>query len=737
MKKQFTHPIFLSVALLVILLFGIAGYYFELGYPAWLTMVVGILLGAITVFLLQLLAIFLWPWFKRIPVKVVISLIVGFVALLLLRTVAFGWPSVLFYALASFGFICCLFLLFGIWKMAKENKRKQGLLFLVVALVLAVLGYVGFSSLDGDPYTKDGEVSNSSNITTLAALGVEDPTVEGAFKVDTFTYGSGTDKKRPEYASGVKIKTPTVDASLLLPDWKGKKKKWREKFWGFGVTNFPLNGRVYMPQGKGPFPLVLIVHGNHNMIDYSDDGYGYLGTLLASRGNIVVSVDENFINAHWSGDFRGKEMPTRGWLLLKHLEQWKHWNAGEEASLKGKVDMENIVLIGHSRGGEAVSIAAAFNQLDRFPDNANEIFDFNFGIKGIVTIAPTDYRYDRQMHLKNINYLSLQGSYDSDETSFWGMRPYHRLTFSKDFKGFKAGLYIDHANHGQFNSTWGRADFGPPMSWLLNLEPLMTGEEQRKVAQVYISAFVDRVFKGKEVYKPMFQNAEMVADWLPEETYLSQYEDNAKSILLDFEEDIDVSTGSSGIQVMAENLKVWRETELSARDGGSQENNAVVLGWAYDQKHKLDSLPTYTIALPDSLKNWAYSDSLVFSMAMGDPKELKLKKKESKETKDVDTRFDFSMVVKDSLGNTSSVAISETNELAEPIRSKFTKFKFLDKQMMGKNEEVQLKNYYIPMSRFKSNVDSLNLSKIQQLELVFDKDSIGVIILDDLGLNRR
>ena len=119
------------------------------------------------------------------------------------------------------------------------------------------MGYVGFSSLDGDPYSKDGEVSNSSNTTTLAALGVEDPTVDGPFKVDTFTYGSGTDKKRPEYASGVKIKTPTVDASLLLPDWKGKKKKWREKFWGFGVSNFPLNGRVYMPQGKGPFPLVL------------------------------------------------------------------------------------------------------------------------------------------------------------------------------------------------------------------------------------------------------------------------------------------------------------------------------------------------------------------------------------------------------------------------------------------------------------------------------------------------
>ena len=202
---------------------------------------------------------------------------------------------------------------------------------------------------------------------TLSEMGVQDPSGMGSYEVETFTYGSGTDKKRQEYAEGVKLRTPAVDASLLLPDWKGKKKKWREKFWGFGVKNFPLNGRVHMPKGDGPFPLVLLVHGNHSMIDYSDGGYAYLGELLASRGSIAVSVDENFINAHWSGDFRGKEMPARGWLLLKHLEQWKKWNAGGEESLNGKVDMDNIVLIGHSRGGEAVSIAAAFNKLKRFP----------------------------------------------------------------------------------------------------------------------------------------------------------------------------------------------------------------------------------------------------------------------------------------------------------------------------------------------------------------------------------
>ena len=32
------------------------------------------------------------------------------------------------------------------------------------------------------------------------------------------------------------------------------------------------------------------------MEQYSDPGYGYLGELMASRGFIFASVDENFLN---------------------------------------------------------------------------------------------------------------------------------------------------------------------------------------------------------------------------------------------------------------------------------------------------------------------------------------------------------------------------------------------------------------------------------------------------------
>ncbi len=731
MKKLFSDPIFLATTLLIAMLFGIAGFHFELGFPPMIGMVLGIIIGIVLLVSLKLLISLVKPLFKRISIGFITTFLSGLMALVFLKNFAFRWPTLLFYLLAVWVFVCCLLLTFGLKKII-QKKNNKGWVLVIVSLITVVLGLYGFNSLDGDPYLEaKTNLDTNTNISLLSEKGVVDPSQKGSYEVEVFTYGSGTDEKRTEYAEEVKIKTPTVDAFRILPDWKGKKKKWREKFWGFGVENFPLNGRVYMPKGDGPFPLVLMVHGNHSMIDYSDAGYAYLGELLASRGSIAVSVDENFINAHWSGDFRGKEMPARGWLLLKHLEQWKKWNDGSNADLAKKVDMNNIVLVGHSRGGEAVSIAAAFNELERFPDDAEEAFNFGFGIKGIISIAPTDYRYEREITLNNINYLSLQGAYDSDEVSFWGMRPYHRLKFTDDFNGFKAGVYMNHANHGQFNSTWGRSDFGAPMKWLLNLKPLVSGEDQRQMAKVCVSAFVEAVLKENKEYRNVFKSVDGITDWLPKETYLSQYADTSKKILMDFEDDIDVTTGKDSIQITAENFKIWREEGLKSRDNGKQQNNALVLGWKYGSNAEKDSIPQYHVHIPNALKDFGALDTLALSVGVGDISELDLKEDEGDFK---NAGFNFSIVLKDSLGNEASADLASTTILPVPIRSKFTKFKFLDSEMIGKDWEVQLKSCYVPISAFLNKTDSLDLSKLRTISLVFDKDSLGVVVIDDIGV---
>ena len=57
------------------------------------------------------------------------------------------------------------------------------------------------------------------------------------------------------------------------------------------------------------------------MKDFSDPGYAWLGELLASRGFILASIDENFLN----GNARA-ENDARGWMLLKHLEVFRALN---------------------------------------------------------------------------------------------------------------------------------------------------------------------------------------------------------------------------------------------------------------------------------------------------------------------------------------------------------------------------------------------------------------------------
>ncbi len=268
-------------------------------------------------------------------------------------------------------------------------------------------------------------------------------------------------------ASKVDIVSEPVDGSKLIEGWSGLAGWARTQYWGFDAKQLPRQGRVWFPDGDGPFPLVLMVHGNHDMEDFSDPGYAYLGELFASRGIIAVSVDENFLNssnADLLGGFKGglkKENDARGWMLLEHLRLWRQWNQDPASRFHGKVDLDRIALIGHSRGGEAVAIAALFNRLPFYPDDGRVAFDYGFNLRGVIAIAPSDEQYEpRSVPTKfdDVSYLVIQGSNDGDVQSYMGSAQYSRVGFDKCDRCFKAGFYLLDANHGQFNTAWGRND---------------------------------------------------------------------------------------------------------------------------------------------------------------------------------------------------------------------------------------------------------------------------------------
>tara|TARA_R110002051_G_scaffold137916_4_gene210631 strand:- start:55215 stop:57428 length:2214 start_codon:yes stop_codon:yes gene_type:complete len=731
------NRLFSLILFLTIVFYGITGYHLLTGWHPvimmFIAIVIGVLIHAATYALFNLLG----KGLKQISLHTITAVLSAIFVFTVLKYFGFGWPTLFYSGIIALVILLCI----AVYRFQKK-RNFLSIIFLIVTVISAGYIFYVLASSGTDPFENEVPLAlTQDNSFLLDSEPLQNPAASGTFSVQTFTYGSGTDQQREEFSSGIKFKSNTVDGSWLIPDWKGKKKKWRERYWGFGAENFPLNGRVYMPKGAGPFPITLIVHGNHSMIDYSDDGYGYLGNLLASRGIIAVSVDQNFLNGHWSGDFMGKEMPARAWLLLKHLELWKKWNTEDGHDLFNKVDLNNIMLVGHSRGGEAVSIAAAYNKLPYFPDQAKERFNFNFGIKGVVALAPTDYRYNRKIILNDINFLSIQGSYDADEVSFWGMRPYRRLQFTDSISRFKSGVYIHHANHGQFNSSWGNSDFGAPTKWLLNLEPLLKEEEQQEAAKVFISAFAEATLKANQEYRSIFKNVSIAKEWLPNEYYLTSFEPSNFHTIADFEEDLNITTAKDSTRLNAQNLALWKEQILATRDKGSQENSAVILGWDYENSATVSEKGVYEIMLTakNSIPFSAHS-SLQFTLGAGSHKWLDINLTEvQKEAKTEDDKreipqLDFTIQLTDHTGQKSALKVSEIKGITKPLKTRFTKFEFLDKEMIGEDWEVQLQTYHFPIAYFSKNNPEFNTEEISAIKFIFDQTEYGVVVLDEIGI---
>lgn len=584
-----------------------------------------------------------------------------------------------------------------------------------------------------------------------ATLAAPDPSAPGPFHVLKLFYGVGNDIRRPEYGSSVAIKTRTVDSSDFFKDFEGWKRWSRKKYWGFDVDKLPLNARVWYPDGPGPFPLALIVHGNHNMADFSDPGYAYLGELLASRGIILASIDENFLN---SGLFHDppKQQAVRGWMLLEHLKLWKEWNQAEGNPFHGKVDMTRIALMGHSRGGEAAATAAAFNRMKYAPEDANIKFAYGFSIKAVVAIAPADGQYKpagQPRWIEDVSYLTLQGAHDMDVSSFDGSRQWDHVRYTGPGPWFKAEIYAYRANHGQFNTNWGRDDAGKPLGWLLNLKPLMPGDEQRRISKTYISAFLEATLKDHREYVPLFEDWRVARVWLPDTLYFNRYQDASYVPLASFDEDADLTTTSApGGHIEGENLSIWNEDKIPWRNG-DRGYNGVFLGW---NRAKDAPAATYTITLPaGAAANWHLDQTSTLELSVApmdedvslpgkkkDEKEKQKAKEEDKSKKKERESPDFTIELVTSDGATASAPISRFISIPPPFKEKFTKLGVLDDEGYNQDWEVVFQSVRAPLSSFQSGDNSRRFdpAKLSIVRLKFDRTPMYKICISGVGFGK-
>lgn len=625
----------------------------------------------------------------------------------------------------------------------------------MAAAALAVAGCSGAMQLTPN---------DADEILSRQLLNAPNPARPGPFTVRHLYYGSGTDKQRVEYRDSVSIRTESVDASKLVS--LGQRAKSRNSYWGFTPKEFPLNGRVWYPEGNGPYPLVLIVHGNHNPRDFSDPGYGYLGELLASRGYILTSVDENFINGI-SGENDG-----RGWFLLKHLEAWKGFNADTANPFFGKVDMDRIAIIGHSRGGEAVGHAAAFNRLTHYPDDASVEFDFGFGIRSVIAIAPVDGQYlptGRYVPVENVNYLVFHGSHDGDVSSFHGLRQYHRVRFTRGGPYFKAAVYVYRANHGQWNTVWGNHDNGPRSGRILDLRPLLDPEDQREITRLYITAFLESTLKNRDEYLPMFRDHRVIGGWLPKTMYVTRFEHSSFRPVATFEEDIDVTTGTvPGVELRGDSLGNWREAKLMLRSrnrattSASQENQAVWLGWnnhiAGAENDSLGQPATYTITLPATLgAEWELSPAATLDFLLA-PTEAKpgprrprrdstatqedsaasreeRPRREDEDEEEEEHRIDLTVQVEDAHGELATVVLSRYGPVRKPLEISILRRSGMEERRYADNFDLVLQNYSIRLRDFQNQNPRLDPARLRRVRFVFDRTPAGTVVVDDIGFS--
>jgi hypothetical protein len=179
----------------------------------------------------------------------------------------------------------------------------------------------------------------------------------------------------------------------------------------FTDPSFPnpmeVRGSVHYPTllSSGPFPVLVFLHGRHTTCyqtsNPSNDalawpcaagyqsvtsfqGYDYLAQQMASHGYIVISISANAINAD-DNSLADRGMPARAALTQHHLNLWNTWNTVGGTpfgtTFVGKLDLQNIGTMGHSRGGEGVVAHALLNRSLGNP----------YGIKAVLPLAPVDF----------------------------------------------------------------------------------------------------------------------------------------------------------------------------------------------------------------------------------------------------------------------------------------------------------------------------------------------------------
>ncbi len=505
------------------------------------------------------------------------------------------------------------------------------------------------------------------------------------------------------------------------PLWTDVSSYFNSPAWGvpYTMNHVPLHGIVRYPNGHGPFPLVLIVHGNHDPSVSSELGYVYLLDLLASHGFIAVSVDENFLNGSWG------EMDARAIVLLRHLQRWRTWNSASGNTFYHKVDMSRIGLAGHSRGGEAVSVAWLFNTM--LHNAADPDHNFAFTLRSLFAIAPVDGQIvgDINPHtglpyanvpavVQNADYFVMHGTHDGDVYDFEGYKTFDRAQpVSVAGTATKSLLWVYGAIHNQWNTMWGTAD---PCLVTPAAEIISAADEQ-SIGKAFMSGFYQMTLQHKHKYARLFEGKVRFPSMPASITLMTQYQSEHRAFIDNYEQGPNLAVGSfPGVSNSNPGALLSPYQHYTFSDSGSpyylwEQTDGLIAGWTSNNAE-------YVIDVPPALAAQVGTYP-VLSLRVGQLFESP----SAKNTPGVNQ--DFSVALE--LGGVT------TNELHA---SNFNKLPYPEQTQVcgGDDTKSVLQTVRIPLHEFVEHHHNWHLHNLSKIRLKFDQKASGLVAIDDIQI---
>lgn len=544
------------------------------------------------------------------------------------------------------------------------------------------------------------------------ALMAYDPHERGPHEVRHFRYGSGPDNRRRTYGDSVALTTQTLDLGPFSADFVGWRASVHQDYWGFGLDQSPVNGMVWLPEGRFRAPLVLLMHGV-GTAERSEAGFGYLAELLASRGFAVVSVDANFLSGPWAaqGD---AAMSARSWLLLRHLSTLAEWNGTPGNPFTARLDLSRVALGGHSRGGEAAAAAAMLTTLSRHPDYADLTVDSVANVRAVFAFSPTDglaHLAGAEIVLNNASFLIVSGTNDADVPDDGGHGQYDRVSLGNDPDALKVNIRLLGANHSQFNTEWGTVDHAPPLSWLLRRDGVLAAPVQQAATAAAVVAFLEATLGQRDEAREGL----LIPERSPLNALTVEHSvralDGRTVILADFEEDLDPVTASlPGATLLASETTLWREERPLRR-------RSALVRISWERHAGMREAPSYTLMLPErgGGPRGGASTHLVFAIGSASgPTDLTV------ELEDLD-------------GARARIALSEIDGMEEIEQVTLWTSAFLEASR-PLPAQVRLRTIDVPLRRFADRQPAFDATRLRAVRFVFDRAAGGSILLDDIGL---